>query len=230
MALDGGADPRSLTGTVLAFAAASMWLLLLGRRRRTGLRPKLSIDVASGLGALGCVAWIGGLAFAKADPSAAVVVVPAAAALTLLAARLVLREPVPPLAWGFALVAAVPLALLGSLLLVLAGAGFGAQAVLMRRGSGMTRHASHLILSLPVAVVLLFDLPPLRGEALACAIAAGLCVGVGGWGWNWVRFPALAPLALVGAALTLGVAPLVPLVLAVIGAFGVQRMIGSNGS
>lgn len=230
MALNGGADPRALTGTVLAMAAASVWLALLLRRKRTGLRPGLALDVASVTGAVACLLWVGALAFARAPAEKAVVVVPASAALALLAARVALREPVPWSAWIFALVALVPLGLLGSPVLTLAGFGFGMQAVLMRRGDTLARHASHLILTAPVALVLMYDLPPLRGEALACAIAAGLIVGIAGWGWNWLRVPALAPLALVGAALVLGAAPVLPLLLAVIGTLGVQRMIGSNGS
>ncbi|WP_435166652.1 hypothetical protein [Falsirhodobacter sp. 1013] len=230
MALNNGADPRALAGTVLAVAAASMWLGLLLRRKRTGLRPKLSVDVASVTGAAACLLWVGALAFAKAPAGWAVVVIPAAAALTLPAARVVLREPVPATVWIFALITAVPLGLLWSPVFALAGIGFGAQAVLMRRGSALVRHASHLILSVPIALVLMYDLPPLRADALVCALVAGLIVGVAGWGWGWLRLPALAPLALVGAALVLGAVPLLPLALAVIGTLGVQRMIGSNGS
>lgn len=187
-------------------------------------------------GAVGLACWMLGLIAGMGGVTAGqgATAICTAAALTALTARVVLREPVPSLVWPFALLAVAALAMTTPEVwpLVLAGAGWGVHAFLTRRGDAWDRIAHQALLVAPVALILLVPHPPLRGELLVLALLAAGCLALASLTWHRLRIPALAPLALLIVAFgwIWGVAPGPELALALIGAFGIQRMIGSSGS
>ncbi|QUS35759.1 hypothetical protein [Falsirhodobacter algicola] len=222
------AEPGVLAGTVLASGAFGMWLVLLVRRKRTERPPRLRLDGCSFGGAAGCIVWIAGLAWAEAGMGAVATGFCMGAALTALAARVALRDPVICGAWVWAGGCAAIALWSGAPMGVLAGAGFGVQAVLARRGDTLDRHASHLVLAAPAAILLLAAHPPLHGEVLVIALAAGAALALGGAAWHqMLRGPALAPLVLV---LGVGSGFVLPALCGAAAVWGLQRMIGSNGS
>ncbi len=206
-------------------------------RKRTDQRPKLKPDLSRIGGAAGLVLWIGGLCFGLATvpigQSAAMFC--AAAALTAFTARLILREPIPGLAWPVAALALLGAVLVGSQAwpVAVAGVGWGSHALLVRRGDPLDAHGAHLILAAPVAFLLMLDQPPLRDQALVLAALVALVVSLSALWWHRrVNFPALAPVAVLTALLGLmvGEGPGLALAVSGVAAFALQRMIGSNGS
>lgn len=214
-----------------------MWLALTIRRKRSGQRPALQPDVFRITGAVAAILWICGLCFGLRDVplGQAAAMFCATAALTGVAARLALQDRMPILVLipaGLAVAGAV-LAGPQAWPIGLAGAGFGMHMLLARRGDLLNSRSAHLIFAAPVAILLMFGIPPLRGEALVLAALAAIILSIGGIYWQrWVTIPALAPVAALTSILGVvwGQGPELALIPAVLGAFGIQRMIGSNGS
>lgn len=233
--MQGGADLRPVA-TMLALAAAGAWLLILRRRRRTGRGLSLmGSGWPAAFGAAGLAAFAFSLSFLDRVPLGhGAAALCGGAALTALAARLVLREPVARMAWPAAILVAVGLAMVGvpALPLALGGIGWGVHALLMRRGDPLNAAVRHLIGAALLLLPCLLTGPALRGEALILTLCAAACLLLTVTMWHRVRVPALGFVAgLTGAAaLAFGQPPALALLLTALGAFALQRTIGSNGS